>query len=371
MPNRILNILHVAATIGNIGDDASHMGLREILNETVGKYKLTEINIRKAYSNYSGRDKLKFDQTFVEYMNGYDLCIFGGGAFLDHPVEGSVSGTTIDFPINCLDKIKCRVLFASIGCRPKSACGEAQDKLKYYLGCILNNPRCEILLRNDGSLNYLNQIGFRHDKLLEILDHGFFLNPWELELCGLDKQKYACINVVYDQQSFFGNSAEISEQTYYKVASAYINCLCDYGFQEIYLMPHIYKDLFAISRVMDLLDATTIAEKIIVPKLKQGKDNAKDIFSLYKGSALNLGTRFHMNVCSLALERPTIPFAITQRIKELYASLGGQIEMFEEISSIDDQIVKTLTKPRDDITTTIKEKKEYTIAVYNDLLNCS
>ena len=363
-----LKILHVAATIGNVGDDASHIGLKRILDNFFNEYELTPINIRKSYSTYNGNDRLVFDQSFVDYINTYDLCIFGGGAFLDHPINGSLNGPTIDFPVACVEKITSQVLFSSMGCRPKSASDEAKANIKFYLDSILNNPNCEILLRNDGSLNYLKSIGFSNNKVLEILDHGFFLDPTDVEFCDQFNKKYACINVVHDQQGFFGNARDIPEQKYYEIVSIYITRLCNMGFEKIFLVPHIHQDLLAISHVMNLLDANIVSDKVVVHQLRQGVDSARATFGLYYGSSLNLGTRFHMNVCSLAFGRPTIPFAITQRIQELYSSLGAGTEIYDKVTDIDAHIDRTLTNTTGAVSETINEKKQNTMAIYERLL---
>ena len=78
-----MKILHVASFKGNIGDNASHMGFYKILKLHLIDFKVKKIEIRKFYKNYKKSDALSFDDKFVESINNYDLCIIGGGGFLD------------------------------------------------------------------------------------------------------------------------------------------------------------------------------------------------------------------------------------------------------------------------------------------------
>lgn len=78
----MFKILHVASFVGNIGDNASHMGLHNILKSIVKiPFTIDEMEIRRFYKNYNLPDKMMFDSQFVHLANCYDLLIIGGGWF--------------------------------------------------------------------------------------------------------------------------------------------------------------------------------------------------------------------------------------------------------------------------------------------------
>ncbi len=362
-----MKILQIASTIGNIGDDASHIGLRSILGNIFPEYSFEQINIRRAYSSYSAQDRLIFDTELVQHMNKYDLCILGGGAFLDHPVNNSASGATIDFSQRAIEAIKTKTIFASIGCRPKSDDPEAKSKIKIYLDAILENEKCSIFLRNDGSKKYLEKCGYKNQRLVQILDHGFFLQKKHLKRYS-ETKKYACINLVNDQQNFFGNSSDFTRGDYHKIMREYVIGLLKSDVERIYLVPHIPSDLIEIANFMQTLNQKIVNENITVASLEQGEGAAKSIFGLYAGSQVNIGTRFHTNVCSLALGRPTIPIAITARINELYDSIGGTSGISRFTNNIQNNIFDTISRKINNVQSRINIEREYTRSTYINTL---
>ena len=91
-----MKILHLASFSGNIGDNASHMGLRKILSELLDFNQINNIEIRDFYKSTSEKYKKYFDETFVDLCNNYDLVIWGGGGYLDYWVPDSKTGSTFD-----------------------------------------------------------------------------------------------------------------------------------------------------------------------------------------------------------------------------------------------------------------------------------
>lgn len=75
----MLKILHVASFIGNIGDNASHAGLYNILDKFSEPYLVDCVEIREFYLNYKAGPIKIFDESFVSCANKYDLVVIGGG----------------------------------------------------------------------------------------------------------------------------------------------------------------------------------------------------------------------------------------------------------------------------------------------------
>ncbi|MCR6722484.1 MAG: polysaccharide pyruvyl transferase family protein [Chitinophagaceae bacterium] len=196
-----MKILHVASFSGNIGDNASHAGFKTILDKFIGKYEITELEIRKFYKNYRLNDKLRFDEDFLNLLKNYDLLIIGGGGFFDYWVPGSETGTTIDIAPEILSRISTPLVISSVGCMPHKQVPEGNvEKFRNFLDILLQKKNTFVAVRNDGSIKTLrNFIGERYaDAIPEIVDHGFFyqndgsyFRPFE--------GKYVAINSTSDQ----------------------------------------------------------------------------------------------------------------------------------------------------------------------------
>ena len=77
---RTIKIFHVASFTGNIGDNASHLGLYNVLKTVLGdRLDIEQVEIRRFYKKYSLADKMNFDLEFTQKANAKDLLIFGGG----------------------------------------------------------------------------------------------------------------------------------------------------------------------------------------------------------------------------------------------------------------------------------------------------
>ena len=75
-----IRILQLASFSGNIGDNISHIGFKNLLNQLHLDLDITRLEIRKFYNNYNLSDKRFFNQELISEINSYDGCIIGGGA---------------------------------------------------------------------------------------------------------------------------------------------------------------------------------------------------------------------------------------------------------------------------------------------------
>jgi hypothetical protein len=320
-----MKILHVASFIGNIGDNASHLGLRIVLNKLISHYEISPLEMRKFYGNYRHDDKLRFDEKFVEYANGFDMMIIGGGGFLDYWVQGSRSGTTIDIAPELVGALAVPTLITSVGCMPHKDVPEGNvEKFRRFLDAVASNPKLRLAVRNDGSKLALRcDIGERYgERVPEVLDHGFFYDSARRPDI-LPDGDYVAVNITSDQIRMNSTlRGELDSDRYYSELAV----VCRHVTQELGLhivfVPHIHSDLGAISELVGRLDDFTIREKVTVAPCIQGDDGANWLFGVYKHSRLVLATRLHANICSLAMGRPTLGLVAIDRVKHIYDGLG-------------------------------------------------
>ena len=173
-----MKVLHVASFSGNSGDIINHQGfVRQFLKYVCPHAVFDREEIRSYYKN---RNERSFDELFVDLANQYDLVIIGGGNFLSPWIDSSQTGTTIDFGIKELSKIKVPLLFLAVGCEGSLGSSKISiDKLKKFLDYLLLSNRAGrfyLSVRNDGSHEFIQtHLGRKYsEKVHAQPDNGFF-----------------------------------------------------------------------------------------------------------------------------------------------------------------------------------------------------
>lgn len=290
-----MRILHVASFRGNIGDNASHYGTYKILRKFFNIIA-TRLEIRKTYQKYEGKDKWYFDNTFAALANTYDLLLIGGGGYLDYFLDNE-TGTTLNISEEVLNKLKIPILVCSMGAMPRGS-----EKNFYKARQFLDRfkRKAQILLRNDGSTE-------KFPDFPQVLDSGFF---YENKVS--QKGNYIAINVSTD---LLDNTELLTDELAYFVQKTK---------EKIVFVPHIYDDLKAIQAVLEKVPYSLIAEKITIAPYMQGFKGADQLFSIYRDSKQVIATRFHANVCSIAMGVPVVGIEVSPRIGACYKSLGSE-----------------------------------------------
>lgn len=320
-----MRILHVASFAGNIGDNASHIGLVEILGEYFKDINIERLEIRKFYKNYQHEDKQVFDLQFIKYANKFDMLVIGGGGFLDYWVEGSATGTTVDMAPSLVGSIEVPTLICSVGCMPHKNVPEGNiEKFRQFLDAVEENPKVRIALRNDGSIQSIrDDVGIQYlSNIPEVLDNGFFFDT-DFASPLHERNKYIAINVTCDQLKMKGlDVGSIDKSQYLSSLSQLVDHVINNMGYEVIFVPHIYSDLIAISEVLEMLDDFVVRQYVSVAPCLQHDEGAKAVFSVYKNSELVIGSRFHANVCSIAMGVPAVGLAALSRVKYVYDQLG-------------------------------------------------
>jgi polysaccharide pyruvyl transferase WcaK-like protein len=375
-----MKILHLASFLGNIGDNASHIGFYNVLNQIIKDIEqIDKLEIRNFYRNSPSEYRKYFDISFVEKLNNYDLVIIGGGGFLDYWVPESATGTTIDISLKILDAIKTPILFTSVGCVPNKTVPKGnKQKFKCFLNYIIQSKRISLLLRNDGSVqNIEKEFGLDvSSQLPTILDNGFHYSPQKKFLFPI-RNKYVVINVSHDQVEMAGPEAVCqSESSYYKELIKTIEHIINNRGLDVCLIPHILQDLNAINSIIELLDERLIRNHITVAPCIQGDDGADFIFSIYKGSELVIGTRYHANVCSVAMGKKSIGLVALNRVMYMYDSIdmkGAYVMISDGFSAqlckkIDRLISTGSSVYKDTVMSKFKDKKAQSLSTYRSTI---
>lgn len=320
---RHMKILHVASFMGNIGDNASHLGLTRILRGLIGEFEETRLEIRDFYKRVPADRRRQFDQSFVDYANGFDLLVIGGGGFLDYWVEGSATGTTIDISADHLARLTVPTLFASMGSHPHKPVPPGNiDKFCAFVRQIRSLPNMRLLPRNDGSILQMGKLldAETLSGIHEILDNGYFYEQTTFDRYpALIEGSYVAWNITTDQLTMNASlNDQAATETYYRrLADAVVAISRERGWQHVFV-PHISSDLTAISRLFALLPDELLRRDVMVAPYGEGDAATGFAFNVYRQSRLTVGMRFHANVCPIALGVNTIGLGVLDRIKYIY-----------------------------------------------------
>lgn len=322
-----LNVLHLASFSGNIGDEANHIGFRSKFKKNIyDNVNFNNIEIRDFYKSWNFR---KFDETFVSLANSHDLLVIGGGNFFEVCWDYSSSGTTIDIPIDLLNKINIPILFNGVGFDDgKGATEESILKFKYFISYLTSSPKIITSVRNDGSKQLLQKYYDKTitDKIYTVPDGGFFFKVDEIVQHRINlSRKLIGICVACDMPEIrFELHDESSKLDFEKsMANVVNNILMEYDEYDIAFLPHIYSDMEIISKIMNFVNDKFRRNRIIIgPYLNGTVNGAEFIFSLYKKCDLILGMRFHSNVCAIGNNIPTIGLISYHKHRLMYDELG-------------------------------------------------
>jgi polysaccharide pyruvyl transferase WcaK-like protein len=364
-----MKILHIASFMGNIGDNASHLGFYKLLKKNISNYQINKIEIRKFYKNYDKPDRMFFDKEFISHINSFDLCVIGGGGFLDYWVPKSQTGTTIDIDPALLQFISTPTLITSIGSNPHKKVPEGNiKKFRIFLDKVSENKNIKIAVRNDGSIESIRRdIGEKYiDKITEILDHGFFYDV-ESSFFPIVKQDYVAINITNDQVKMLSSiRGEIDIENYHKELALVVDYIVDKLNLHIVFVPHIYSDLRAISDLLENIDDSIIRNHITIAPCIQGDEGVNYLFSIYKKSEFVIGTRFHSNVCSLAMKKFTIGLIVLDRVKYLYDYFGLSKQAVTLEGGFSKNIIDILIKSKPVSNKSIDDARIKTLQFYKD-----
>ena len=307
-----MKILHLASFTGNIGDNANHSGFRYWFEKTNGEADWTELEIREFY--WGSR---KFDQSFVNLANYFDLVVIGGGNYFELWPDSHTS-TSIDISFEILEQINTKILFNALGCDDAQGIADI-GKFQAFIDHIARSDQFLVSVRNDGSFETL------HGLLLEgcastihkVPDGGFFVdacfshNPFET-LIG--------VNLAGDMlnRRFHGRYDEFIESFGQLVTRQ----LKEDGNKHFIFLPHIYSDIGIISDVIDHIEDKYRRSRITVASYQTGGSACNNILNIYRACDLVLGNRFHANVCPIGMGVPTIGLINYPQVEKLYKELS-------------------------------------------------
>lgn len=312
--------LQVASFLGNIGDNANHMGFRRKLKANIPDvdWRFSELEIRGLY-----RGQWRFDNAFADLANRHDLLIIGGGNYFELWVPDSVTGTSIDMPREILQRIRIPVLFNGLGVDPaQGASSQNLERFRGFLDELGDRDRFLVSVRNDGSWRTIEElVGPSYlEPIHHVPDAGHFCGAPAAE-GRVSPRTSIAVNLAGDMlETRFPPPADYA--VFVREVTIALSTLLE-GSEErqVTFVPHMFRDLRPIHDVMDSMEDGLRRERVSVAPCIQGNAGALEALGTYAAAALAIGMRFHANVCPIGLDVPTIGLDSYRQIREYYREM--------------------------------------------------
>lgn len=326
-----VNVLHVASFQGNLGDSAMHDGAyRTRAEDCPQAFVYTPLEVREFFH----WKKRQFDAGFVDYLNTYDLAIFGGLIGYQLWRTDTATGTCFDIAPELFEKIDVPVVFYGLGCDATRGIDEqAMVKCRRFLD-IAYHKDFLFSLRNDGSRQILERaVGRQYIEPMSVIaDGGLFAQPQRARTEWLyPAQKLVAISLAGDMPDRRFGSIGTSDRNEGELPSEdeFIGGLVDVAHEllrlepdiRIVFVPHIYSDLEIIAKVLARMSDEYRRLHVSVAPYLNGGDNWSEIFDIYRQASLVIGMRFHACVVAMGQGTPVIGIDTHHKVGGLFADM--------------------------------------------------
>ncbi len=313
-----LRVLHLASFVGNIGDNANHLGFhRKIAAALKFSLEFTQLEIRDFY-----RGTRAYDDQFVDYVNTFDLFIVGGGNYFELWPTNSPSGTSVGFSIEQLARFNCPVLFNALGIDIGQGIGVgSREKFRNFLDYCLKSPRVFISVRNDGAIENVKKIfgDYYANRILQVPDSGFFLETKLASIPYRDNKPWVGINVASDMPEI--RYSRFGIESFMNNIRDLVVWLSEGGYKSVFL-PHIPTDFYFIYEILSgLKNDKILRENVVIAPVHQGDSGLFSSLNYYSNCSHLIATRFHSNIFGIVLGIPTICLNTYIQLENLYHEL--------------------------------------------------
>lgn len=316
-----LRVLHLASFAGNIGDVANHAGAYSLFRQYLDfDLVFTELEIREFYWK-----QRKFDDDFVALANSYDLLMIGGGNYFELWVENSATGTSVDITAARLSALTVPTLFYSLGVDTGQGYTEASAiKFRAFMQTVLARDDMFVSVRNDGSSLALREVlGSSEAERIPVMPDGGFFAARSLGVTR--RSDTACrqigINIAGDMLERRFNRGVTHHDFLEGLAAVCTSLLEEHEDLKIKLMPHIWRDITALSELLPMIPDHHLRRRIAIAGLNPTASGLKNFMQNYQACTLVLGMRFHANVCPFGMCVPTLGLLNYPQIERLYEEL--------------------------------------------------
>jgi len=319
---KTLRVLHLASFAGNIGDVANHAGTRRMLTEHISfALEFTDLEIREFYWR-----QRSFDDAFVDYANGFDLLMVGGGNYFELWVDHSATGTSIDITPERLARLKVPTVFFALGVDTgQGYSAQSAQRFADFMSTVLGRCDMFVCVRNDGSSHALREVlGEEAAARIRVIpDGGFFVDPAGCRPAHGDSGHIG-INIAGDMLERRFDRALSPEGFLRELGDACRELMDARPELRIDLIPHIWRDCALIAQLLPMIPDPYLRRRVAVGRLEPGEAGLAGFLQTYRGFDLVLGMRFHASVCPIGMGVPARGLLNYPQVERLYEDIDMQ-----------------------------------------------
>lgn len=359
---RPIRLLHIASFSGNIGDNINHMGLYAQMKRYLPwSFDITRLEMREFF-----RKERAWDDSLVDYINSFDLCVIGGGNYFELWVDSSPTGTSIELSPELLARARAPIVFHALGCDVgMGTTPENVRRFAAFLDAARERPESFFVsLRNDGSRTTVAKVlGAPYTEMVHgCPDCGFFYLGSD-EGSPRDKRCLG-VNVAGDMiQRRFGDT-----ERYRRFVDSFargLGSIAQSRDMDVLFFCHIFKDLQITSDIIHAMPDSIARASVEVAPYAQGFEGARRVFSEYQRCSLVVANRFHSNIFPLANGIPTIPLVNYPQIEGLYRDLGLDTPRLEVVDGEVPHMAEVLSRFLGDERATLQAMQTAALADVN------
>ncbi len=349
----VKRILHLASFSGNIGDNINHAGFRPWFAGLCDvPIEWHQLEIRKFY-----RGELSFSRDFPKFASESDAVVVGGGNYLELWPTNTVSGMTLDLPMEQMGSWETPILLNALGVDGGQGVSErGRQGLQVLVDWIAGDSRRLLSVRNDGSFAQVEAL-CRPSSLAHVHrvpDAGFFQVLSQPNTATYADSKQISVNLAMDMGSHrYPGGRGIS---YSEFCTLFAQVVAEVSASQAkaswVFVPHIYSDLRIISDVLAELPDSLRRTRVEVAAYGSGVKAAQDSMATYANSDLVLGMRFHSCIAGLSLGIPTIGLVNYPQVQKLFSEVGASqlamdVSTAEGVAKLSQTILATLDDQSD------------------------
>ncbi len=327
LPKPQLKVLHIASFVGNLGDSAMHDGAyRTRAEDSPLAMEYTRLEVRE----YFHWGQKCFDRAFVDYLNTFDLAIWGGLIGYQLWRVDSATGTCFDIAPELLEQIRIPMLFYGLGCdATRGIEAEAMDKCRHFLD-LASRKGWLLSLRNDGSKALLEQaLGADQVSSMPVIaDGALFAEPSPGRSRWLyPGQRLVAISLAGDMPDRrFGGEPDgplaASMQSFVEGIAELTCQLTEDGTDtRVVFVPHIHSDIGLIAKVIECLPDRLRRQYVSMAPYLNGGENWGEIFDIYRQADLVIGMRFHACVVAIGKGIPTVAISTHHKVEGFFRDM--------------------------------------------------